>query len=168
MYRISLVRSFRVSFVRSFRASFVRLVYPSFIFRSVRSSNQIDERNERYTKRTNQLHKRNANEWKTKNERTIHANNANEKRKRYEIYVNLSDPGSVLLTFLSNEFEIISKNQSGFRKGFSTTDNIFIMHALVSIYFSLGKNFIVHLLISLRHSTLYGELASGNNCLSMI
>jgi hypothetical protein len=35
--------------------------------------------------------------------------------------------------------EIISKNQSGFRKGFSTTDNIFIMHALVSIYFSLGK-----------------------------
>jgi len=43
------------------------------------------------------------------------------------------------LTFLSNEFEIISKNQSGFRKGFSTTDNIFIMHALVSIYFSLGK-----------------------------
>jgi hypothetical protein len=43
------------------------------------------------------------------------------------------------LTFLSNEFEIISKNQSGFRKGFSTTDNIFIMHALVSIYFSLGN-----------------------------
>ena len=41
------------------------------------------------------------------------------------------------LTFLSTE--IISKNQSGFRKGFSTTDNIFIMHALVSIYFSLGK-----------------------------
>ena len=35
------------------------------------------------------------------------------------------------LTFLSNEFEIISKNQSGFRKGFSTTDNIFIMHAQI-------------------------------------
>jgi hypothetical protein len=43
------------------------------------------------------------------------------------------------LTFLSNEFEIIFKNQSRFRKGFATTDNIFIMHALVSIYFSLGK-----------------------------
>ena len=41
------------------------------------------------------------------------------------------------LTFLSTE--IISKNQSGFRKGFSTTDNMFIMHALVSIYFSLGE-----------------------------
>ena len=40
--------------------------------------------------------------------------------------------------FLSIEYEIISKIQSGFRKGFSTTDNIFIMHALVSIYFSLG------------------------------
>ena len=42
------------------------------------------------------------------------------------------------LTFLSYEFEIIYKNQSGFRKGFSTKDNIFIMHALVSIYFSFG------------------------------
>ena len=41
-----------------------------------------DTRNERYTKRTNQLHERNANE-------------TNEKRKRCEIYVNLSDPGSV-------------------------------------------------------------------------
>ena len=41
------------------------------------------------------------------------------------------------LTFLSNE--IISKNQSEFRKGFSTADNIFIMHALLSIYFSLAK-----------------------------
>ena len=69
----------------------------------------------------------------------IHTNKAKEKRKRYEISVNLNNPGSVLLTFLSNEFEIVSKNQSGFRKGFSTTDNIFIMHALVSIYFSSGK-----------------------------
>jgi len=67
------------------------------------------------------------------------------------------------LTFLSNE--IVSKNQSGFRKGFSTADNIFIMHVLVSIYFSLGKNFIVHLLISVRHSILCGELASGKKML---
>ena len=43
------------------------------------------------------------------------------------------------LTCLSNEFESISKNQSGFGKGFSITDNIFIMHALVYIYFSLGE-----------------------------
>ena len=133
------VRFVYLSFVRFVHRSFVRFVYPSFIFRFVRSSNQIDERNERYTKRTNQLHERNANEWKTKNERMIHANKAKEKRKRYEISVNLNNPGSVLLTFLSNEFEIVSKNQSGFRKGFSTTDNIFIMHALVSIYFSSGE-----------------------------
>ena len=32
---------------------------------------------------------------RTKNERTIHANETNEKRKRCEISVNLSDPGSV-------------------------------------------------------------------------
>jgi hypothetical protein len=70
------------------------------------------------------------------------------------------------LTFLSNE--IISKNQSGFRKDFSTADNIFIMHALVSIYFALGKNFMVHLLISVRHSTLCGEQASGKKCLCMV
>ena len=43
------------------------------------------------------------------------------------------------LTFLSNEFNIISRCQSGFRKGYSTTDNIFIMHALISLYFSFGK-----------------------------
>jgi len=49
------------------------------------------------------------------------------------------------LTFLSNEFEIISKNQSGFRKGFSTTDNIFIMHALVSIYFSLVEKTLLYI-----------------------
>ena len=32
-----------------------------------------------------------------KNERTIHAKEMNEKRKRYEISVNLNDPGSVVL-----------------------------------------------------------------------
>jgi hypothetical protein len=42
------------------------------------------------------------------------------------------------LTFLSNEFEIISRCQFGFRKGYSTTDTIFIMHVLIS-YFSFGK-----------------------------
>jgi hypothetical protein len=43
------------------------------------------------------------------------------------------------LTFLSNEFDIISRCQSGFRNGYPTTDNIFIMHALISLYFSFGK-----------------------------
>ena len=49
------------------------------------------------------------------------------------------------LNFLSIEYEIISKNQSGFRKGFSTTDNILIMHALVSIYFSLGGGTLLYI-----------------------
>ena len=31
----------------------------------------------------------------TENERTMHANETNEKRKRYEVSVNLNDPGSV-------------------------------------------------------------------------
>ena len=71
------------------------------------------------------------------------------------------------LTFLSYEFEIIYKNQSGFRKGFSTKNNIFIMHALVFIYFSFGVK-LYCALISVRHSTLYGEMASGKNCFNMI
>ena len=39
------------------------------------------------------------------------------------------------------------------------------MHALMSIYFSLKKNIIVHLLISARHSTQNGELPSRENLL---
>jgi hypothetical protein len=43
------------------------------------------------------------------------------------------------LTKFSDEFELITYAQAGFRKGFSTNDNIFILHALISIYFSFGK-----------------------------
>jgi hypothetical protein len=44
------------------------------------------------------------------------------------------------LTKFSNGFELITNAQAGFRKGFSTNDNIiFILHALISIYFSFGK-----------------------------
>ena len=49
------------------------------------------------------------------------------------------------LTFLSNEFKIISRCQSGFKKGYSTTDNIFIMHALISLYVSFGKKIILYI-----------------------
>ena len=34
---------------------------------------------------------------------------------------------------------IISENQAGFRKGYSTVDNIFVLHALIDLYFSFGK-----------------------------
>ena len=93
-----IVRSFVSCVVRSYFVSCVRVIKLT--------SETNNARNERYTKRTNQLHERNANERKTKNERTIHANETNEKRKRYEISANLYDPGSVLLNVVLN-----SKNQ---------------------------------------------------------
>jgi hypothetical protein len=37
------------------------------------------------------------------------------------------------LTKYSDEFELITNAPVGFRKGFSTNDNIFILHALISI-----------------------------------
>jgi hypothetical protein len=43
------------------------------------------------------------------------------------------------LTKCSDEFELITNAPAGFRKGFSTNDNIFILHALISIYISFGK-----------------------------
>lgn len=35
--------------------------------------------------------------------------------------------------------ELITKSQAGFRKGFSTVDNIFVLYSLITIYFSQGK-----------------------------
>ena len=35
--------------------------------------------------------------------------------------------------------EIIPNIQAGFRKGYSTLDNIFCLHVLIDIYLSLGK-----------------------------
>ena len=43
------------------------------------------------------------------------------------------------LNFFANEISLISENQAGFRKGYSTVDNIFILHTLVELYFSFGK-----------------------------
>ena len=43
------------------------------------------------------------------------------------------------LNIFSDEMEIISGAQAGFRHGYSTLDNIFILHSLISIYFSSGK-----------------------------
>jgi hypothetical protein len=43
------------------------------------------------------------------------------------------------LNFFANDLNIISENQTGFRKGYSTVDNIFVLHALIDLYFSFGK-----------------------------
>ena len=84
-------RAFVSCIVRSFVSCIVRSYFVSCV-RLIKLTNETnDTRNERYTKRTNQLHERSA------NERTIHANETNEKRKRYEISVNLNDPGSLVV-----------------------------------------------------------------------
>ena len=70
------------------------------------------------------------------------------------------------LTFLSTE--IISKNQSGFRKGFSTTDNIFIKHALVSIYFSLEKFFYCTFVDFRKAFDTVWRTGLWKKCLSMV
>jgi hypothetical protein len=43
------------------------------------------------------------------------------------------------LSLLADKINLISECQTGFRKGYSTIDNIFSLHALISLYFSLGK-----------------------------
>jgi hypothetical protein len=46
---------------------------------------------------------------------------------------------------LSDEIELITEAQTGFRKGYGTTDNIFTLYALFSIYQSLGKKIVLYL-----------------------
>jgi hypothetical protein len=43
------------------------------------------------------------------------------------------------LTFFANEISLISKNQAGFGKGYATTDNLFVLHSLISLYQSFGN-----------------------------
>ena len=43
------------------------------------------------------------------------------------------------LNVFSNEFNVLSESQAGFRKGYSTLDNIFTLHALIEFYFAYGK-----------------------------
>ena len=43
------------------------------------------------------------------------------------------------LNVLSNELDILSENQAGFRKAYSTTDNIFVLYSLIDILRSKKK-----------------------------
>ena len=67
------------------------------------------------------------------------------------------------LSQLSDEIELITEAQTGFKKGYGTTDNIFTLYALFSIYQSLGKNCIVPSSISPSHLTLFPELLCGSS-----
>ena len=44
------------------------------------------------------------------------------------------------LTVFSDEVELLETNQSGFRQGYSTTDNIFILHILLELLKGTKKN----------------------------
>ena len=56
-----------------------------------------------------------------------------------------------------DENNLLSETQSGFRKEYSTIDNIFALYALQEYCKSKKRNYIAVLLISLRLSTKYGE-----------
>ena len=44
------------------------------------------------------------------------------------------------LTVFSDEVELLDKNQSGFRQGYSTIDNIFVLHILLELLKGTKKN----------------------------
>ena len=44
----------------------------------------------------------------------------------------------------AEDVELITNSQAGFRKGFSTVDNIFVLYSLVTIYFSQGKKGVLY------------------------
>jgi hypothetical protein len=60
------------------------------------------------------------------------------------------------LNFFANDLNIISENQAGFRKGYLTVDNIFVLHALIDLYFLLVKSYIVPSWILKKLLTQFG------------
>ena len=70
-----------------------------------------------------------------------------------------------LYTYAEN-FEVLGKEQAGFRKNHSTTDHIFVLYTLINLYTKKNKRkvYFVHLLILAKLSTLYLEYIYGLNC----
>lgn len=54
------------------------------------------------------------------------------------VYGYICQVGFTVLTFAQLFKTVISENQSGLRKGYSTLDSIFNFHALVELYFLFG------------------------------
>ena len=61
------------------------------------------------------------------------------------------------LTVFSEQVELICKNQSGFRKGYSTIDNIFVLYILIELLKVNKKICIVLSLTLKKHLILYGD-----------
>ena len=79
-----------------------------------------------------------------------------------------------LFTFIINDgitkfVDILSHAQAGFRKGYSTTEQIFNIKCLIdSVLNSRKENYFVHLLIFARPLTWYGEQDFGKTSLNMV
>ena len=68
------------------------------------------------------------------------------------------------LTVFSDQVELLEdNNQSGFRQGYSTTDNIFVFHILLELLKGTPKKCIVLLLTLKKHLILCGVLGYGKN-----
>ena len=64
-------------------------------------------------------------------------------------------------TKFTDEHNIITDSQTGFRKGYSTSNNLFVINCLIDILKSRSKNCFVLLLTLSRHSILYGVMVYG-------
>ena len=67
------------------------------------------------------------------------------------------------LNKFSRERHLINDSQAGFRTGFSTADNIFIINSLIDILRSRSKKLFCAFIVSNRPSIPYGERDFGTN-----
>ena len=70
----------------------------------------------------------------------------------YRAITSVSNLGKLFTSLLNkrlnkyaDNIELITKVKAGFRKWYSTLDNIFILHSLISIYLSSGKKIALHI-----------------------
>ena len=62
------------------------------------------------------------------------------------------------LTSFAEKYEVISYSQSGFRKGFSTTDNLFVIQSLIEMTkFQVKRNCTARLSTLNKRSITFGE-----------